>query len=385
MSKQDKKCNQLTEVQETLPVEWYLDEKHYERELETIWYNNWVYVCRADALSEPRAFRTQQIGSQNIIVLRTEEGGLNGFHNTCRHRGSILLDEEEGVLRSKNIMCPYHNWAYNQDGELIRTPSKNCPSAFDMSENSLYDVAVVDWNGFVFVNLAGKEAKPIEECIGEDANAFANWPASDLKVGHSFSKVLNCNWKVFWENYNECLHCPGVHKDLSKLVPIYRRNQMSPYDDPNWQEHVDSDDPALSGGMREGAYTWTTDGQPIGEVFPNLTDEERKTAFTYVDVHPTTFIVGHVDYMRIVRIMPVGPEKTELRSEWLFKEETLNDPEVDIAPAVEFVMQVIAEDGYVSELNQKGLRSIRHKKGSLMPEEYSVHNFHNWVREQLGE
>jgi len=103
MSKQEKKWNQLTELQETLPVEWYLDEKHYERELDTIWYNNWVYVCRSNTLSEPRAFRTQQIGTQNIIVLRTEEGGLNAFHNTCRHRGSILLDQEEGVLDAARL------------------------------------------------------------------------------------------------------------------------------------------------------------------------------------------------------------------------------------------------------------------------------------------
>ena len=385
MSKQEQQCNQLTEVKESLPVEWYLDEKHYERELEAIWYKNWVYVCRADAIAEPRAFRTQQIGTQNILVLRTEEGDLQAFHNTCRHRGSILVDEESGVMRSKNIMCPYHNWAYNQQGELIRTPSKHCPANFDQSEHSLFDVAVVDWNGFVFVNLAGKDAKPVEEYMGGDENAYANWPAAELKVGHTFKKVLKCNWKVFWENYNECLHCPGVHKDLSKLVPIYKRSQMSPYDDPNWQEHITSDDPALSGGMREGAHTWTLDGQPIGEVFPNLTEEERKRAFTYVDVHPTAFIVGHVDYMRIVRIMPIGPEETELRAEWLFQEKTLNDPNIDIAPAVDFVMQVIAEDGYVSELNQRGLRSNRFTKGSLMPEEYSVHDFQNWVRQQLGE
>ncbi|WP_019528004.1 aromatic ring-hydroxylating oxygenase subunit alpha [Dasania marina] len=378
------KYNGLTEHKETLPVEWYLDEQHYQREMAAIWYKNWVYVCRADALAQPRAFRTQQIGSQNILVLRTEESGLQAFHNTCRHRGSVLVTETEGVMRSKNIMCPYHNWTYSQQGELIRTSSKQCPASFDMAEHSLYDVAVVDWNGFVFVNLAGQDAKPIEQCIGADANAFANWPAAALKVGASYSKTMDCNWKVFWENYNECLHCPGVHKDLSKLVPIYRRNYMTACDDPNWQENLKSDDPALRGGMRAGAQTWTTDGQPIGAVFPNLSDAERTQAFTYVDVHPTAFIVGHVDYMRIVRIMPLGPEKTEIQAEWLFMEETLNDPAVDIAPAVDFVKQVMAEDAHVSELNQAGMHSIRHKKGSLMPEEYAVHDFHNWVRAQLA-
>ena len=385
MSDQALKYNGLTEVQETLPVKWYLDAEHYERELEAIWYKHWVYVCRSNAIAEPRAFRTQQVGSQNILVLRTEEGELQAFHNTCRHRGSILVDEESGIMRSKNIMCPYHNWAYNQQGELIRTPSKHCPANFDQSEHSLFDVAVVDWNGFVFVNLAGKEARPIEECIGEDARLFDNWPAADLIVGETFTKTLECNWKVFWENYNECLHCPGVHKDLVKLVPIFRRNYMAAQDDPNWEENIKSDDPALKGGLRDGAETWTSDGLPVGETFPNLTEEEIARGMTFVDVHPTAFIIAHKDYMRIVRIMPLGPEKTELRAEWLFSENTLNDPSWDISRAIDFIKDVIAEDGYVSELNQRGLRSNRYQKGTLMAEEYSVHAFHNWVRAQLGE
>ena len=83
--------------------------------------------------------------------------------------------------------------------------------------------------------------------------------------------------------------------------------------------------------------------------------------------------------------MPLGPEKTAISAEWLFSEETLDDPTADIGNAVDFVKQVMAEDMHVSEINQKGLRSIRHKSGSLMAEEYAVLNFQNWVRKQLGE
>ena len=63
---------------------------------------------------------------------------------------------------------------------------------------------------------------------------------------------MNCNWKIFWENFNECLHCPGVHKHLSQLVPIYGRGLMARHDDPEWERHADNDAPEFSGGAQEG-------------------------------------------------------------------------------------------------------------------------------------
>ena len=68
---------------------------------------------------------------------------------------------------------------------------------------------------------------------------------------------MNCNWKIFWENFNECLHCPGVHKHLSQLVPIYGRGLMARHDDPEWARHADNDAPEFSGGLRAGAETWS--------------------------------------------------------------------------------------------------------------------------------
>jgi Rieske 2Fe-2S family protein len=82
---------------------------------------------------------------------------------------------------------------------------------------------------------------------------------------------------------------------------------------------------------------------------------------------------------------PLGPEQTELTAEWLFPAETLNDPAFDLPKAVEFADLVMRQDVALCELNQKGLHSLRHRTGTLMPEEYLVHKLHNWVRSQLDE
>jgi len=44
-------------------------------------------------------------------------------------------------------------------------------------------------------------------------------------------------------NYNECLHCPGVHPRLSQLVPIYGRGLLEERDDPNWTLNAADPDP----------------------------------------------------------------------------------------------------------------------------------------------
>jgi len=373
----------LKETQETLPASFYLDAAHYERELQSIWYRNWVYVCRADALDQVRSFRTVEIGSQNILVLRDENGDLQAFHNTCRHRGSVLCTENEGRLRSKVILCPYHNWVYSLQGDLQRTPSKHCPAGFDKKNFPLYKVAIDEWNGFVFVNLAGKDAMPLEESFQQDSADLTNWPLSSLKPGHTYRKTMACNWKIFWENFNECLHCPSVHPELCKMVPIYGRAYMEPEEDPNWPVNRDSTDPKFIGGMREGAQTWTIDGQPVGKPFEGLSESERKAGYHYVVNCPSVFIAAHIDYVRIVRLLPMGTEKTELQVEWLFSEETLADKSIDIEKAASFAKLVMQQDAFVSELNQKGLHCIQHKHGVLMAEDYDVYNFQNWVREQL--
>ena len=80
------------------------------------------------------------------------------------------------------------------------------------------------WNGFVFLTLSA-DPGPLTPDPGLDA--LANWRMDALQTGHRHSRDLACNWKVFWENYNECLHCPGIHPELCDMVPIYAQGIMS--------------------------------------------------------------------------------------------------------------------------------------------------------------
>ncbi|MBM3571996.1 MAG: aromatic ring-hydroxylating dioxygenase subunit alpha, partial [Alphaproteobacteria bacterium] len=172
----------LKRLEPTLPSGFYVDPVHYERELRALWYRNWIYLCRGSVLAAPRSFRTFTIGTQSILVVRNDQGQLRAFHNTCRHRGSALCagqDGESGKLRGKYLVCPYHGWGYDLDGGLAVVPGIDIPAEFDRSQYTLYDVALAEWSGNVYVCL---EAPPhdIGAAIRPDSDTLANWPMADL-------------------------------------------------------------------------------------------------------------------------------------------------------------------------------------------------------------
>ncbi len=354
----------------SLPAHAYHDAAWAEAERRTIWSRNWVYVGRLDTLT-PGTMRRVALAGENLILLRDAKGAVSAFHNTCRHRGAELCRGEVEPLGTL-ITCPYHAWAYATDGRLISTGFATPTADFRRDDHRLSPVAVQLWNGMVFL------------CLADDPPAFApdlgtgaldNWPMADLVTGHVLEKDLACNWKIFWENYNECLHCPGIHPELSERVPVYRKGVMAAAEHPD----LDPTAPILSGT----AQTWTVSGSTCGPVFPRLSDTERRAGHFFVTLYPTAFIVAHVDYVRIVSLLPLGPEAVRLRAEWLFAADTMAAAGFDLADVTDFATMVMLQDAAACEMNQRGLRSRRFAEGRLMPQEFDVHAFQNWVRAQM--
>jgi Rieske 2Fe-2S family protein len=375
--------NGLTALTPGLTAEAYYDPRQYDLEMRRIWRRNWVYVCRSSEVATPRSFVSFELGDQRILLVRDEQGALRGFYNTCRHRGAQLCTEAHGTLRSNALVCPYHAWVYSLDGSLVRTSSKITQQGFELANYSLYPVRVNEWRGFIYVALT--DSPPEFASIWDvPVTQLDRWPLEDLAVGHVMNRTITCNWKIFWENYNECLHCPSVHPQLSNLVPIYGRGLLEERDDPQWQNHESSTDPRWKGGLRAGAKTWSLDGKVTGTAFSGLPEQDLKFGYSYMTGIPSTMIAAHADYVRVIRLLPLGPETTQMRVEYLFSKDTLADQAASVRNAVDFTNTVLAEDADVCELTQRGLRAAPHSKGVLMPEEYLLRQFHEWMGRQLA-
>ena len=376
--------NGLKKTERTLPTSFYVDPAHHQRELTSIFYRHWLYVGRAETLPEPLSYRTFEIGDQSVILVRDEDGTIRAFHNTCRHRGSRLVDPGSGKLSAKCFTCRYHAWTYGLDGRLLRVFSHRPAPDFDKADYPLYDVALENWRGFLFVNLAGAAGLPFKDTIRRNWSLLDNWPFEWMRIGHVETYRIGCNWKLFWENNSECLHCPGVHPELCDMVPIFARGLMGQRDDPNWRDNADSDDPKYRGGLGGGAVTLSLDGKAHGASFPDLSDAERKAGQNFLSILPGLMLIANVDFVRAYRIRPLDIGSCEVELSWLFPPETLADRSVDIMNNVAMSRLVLEQDIVVCELNQAGLTSLRHESGVLLPEEYLLKRFHDWVTAELG-
>ena len=364
----------LTHCPPTLPSEAYLDASWYARELRGIWAREWVYVGRLADLAAGTMRRVSVVG-ENLILCRDAAGTVTAFHNTCRHRGAELCAKAEQPM-GRLITCPYHAWSYATDGHLVSTAHATPTEDFRKADHGLFAVQVRLWHGFVYLCLADD---PPEFLPDPGLATLDNWPLDSLVTGHRLDSVLACNWKIFWENYNECLHCPGIHPELSDMVPIYRKGIMSAQEAADWVPGADTG-PVL----KDGAQTWTMNGQPCGPEFPGLTDQERASGHSFVTLYPSMFVVAHVDYARVVSLTPLGPEQTRLTAEWLFPAETLAQPGFDLAAVTDFATTVLLQDAAACEMNQRGLRSQRYRSGRLMPQEFDIHRFHTWVLDRIA-
>jgi Rieske 2Fe-2S family protein len=368
----------LQRCEPTLPASWYYDAAHHRRELESIWYRGWLCVGRVEEYAEAGAWRVHRIGDQATLVTRAGDGRLYAFHNTCRHRGAELCSEPAGRFRQQRIVCPYHAWTYALSGELLATPHRLPSDDFDAGRYGLYRVPLASAAGFVFANLEAPDAHP-EDAPALRLRELEHWPLEHLTIVHRESHVLACNWKVFWENYSECYHCPRIHPELCGLVPMYGRAVVSPADDPAPPSGAtDGASPLAS-----GAVTWTLDGTTSLPPFPDLDESERRAGMTFLTLLPGMFVVAHVDYVRTVRVRPLGPEQTELIVDWLVSPAARAGPEFDLEKLLALGRLVVAQDGRVCEINQRGLRSRAHAAGVLVPQEHGVHELHRWVRARL--
>ena len=191
----------------TLPPACYTDGGVLAAETSGLLRRSWLGVARADEWREPGDYATFELAGAPVIVLRDEEGGLRAFANTCRHRGTRLL---EGSGTAARIRCPFHGWTYGLDGGLRGAPRMGATRGFRHDEMGLVEFRAEERGGFAFVALSD-EAPGIDEWLGAFDTLHAPWRLDELVTTRRRELEVDCNWKLFLEVFNESYHLEYVH------------------------------------------------------------------------------------------------------------------------------------------------------------------------------
>jgi Rieske 2Fe-2S family protein len=363
----------LKRLEQGLPAAWYYDAAHYDRELAAFWYGKWIAAARAEEIEAAGDWRVVRVGTQSIILLRDAGGAMRAFHNTCRHRGSVLCTEEQGRFERQRIVCPYHSWVYDLQGRLIATPNRMETPDFRAEDFPLFEVAVDTWGGFVFIHFGGAKAPPLRETLGEREHRFDRYGLPDLRIGKRIVMDVRANWKLLAENFSECFHCPPVHPELCRVVTAYR-------DAGAW-------------GLREGgeskpeykagAATLTLDGTARIPPFRGLTQADRRTLYIPDMFPPNLFLNVHPDYVNAHLMFPTGPESVRMVYDWLFDPQHLPLSDEDLDHYVALWDVTNRQDARNCEWQQQGIHSREFKQGHYVPQEFDCHRFAQWVRAGL--
>ena len=110
-----------TELAENLPRAAYTDPDFFRLEIERVFGRSWTYVGAAGEMPNAGDAIPLTLGDMPIVLVRQRDMTIKAFHNVCRHRGPILV--RQPVQAQSALICPYHAWAYDLDGELKRTPA----------------------------------------------------------------------------------------------------------------------------------------------------------------------------------------------------------------------------------------------------------------------
>ena len=136
----------------TLPSRYFFDKEIFDREIDTIIYPSWHFVCHKSEIPNIGDFVKFDIVKESVLVIRAEDETVNAMHNVCKHRGTQLIQDRRGNIKNM-ITCPYHAWSYHLNGNLRHAPRCENMKEFSKDDWGLSKVQIEEFAGFYFINF----------------------------------------------------------------------------------------------------------------------------------------------------------------------------------------------------------------------------------------
>jgi len=341
----------------TLPARWYVDPAFLELEKEKIFWRTWQPVGFTYQVSNAGDFIACDIAGEPIVMVRDATGTLHALSNVCRHRASTIASAHGNCAA---LRCPYHGWTYNLDGKLLGQPEFEGVQDWDRSTVTLPAYRVETWEPFLFVNLDAN-AVPLTDVLGDIPRKVSELGCDLTKLRYYGRRdyVIDCNWKVYIDNYLEGYHVPAAHPGLFRELD-YKQYRVDTY--PYYSSHYAPLRPASAEERRYGSsgsgtvalYYW---------IFPNF----------MLNIYP--------DNISSNIIIPLSHDRTLTIFEWFFHADA--GPQIP-AKTIAFSDAIQQEDIRICEAVQCGLQSRTYKHGRLsVKRENGVHHFHLLVHKSL--
>jgi choline monooxygenase len=344
----------------TIPASWYVDPRVLDLERRTVFSRGWQLAGRVDQLQRAGQYVTCDTpAGEPIVLVRGTDNVLRGFFNVCRHHAAAVVTAPEGA--AAHLRCPYHGWTYSLEGTLKGTPDFAGVCDFDRSSSGLLPVDVDVWEKWAFVRI-DRDGPSLQEFLGRDLTT--RFRAHDLAALHWMERrhyTVECNWKVFVDNYLDGgYHVPYLHKGLDSVL------DYSTYTIENGERSCLQSSPIVADGADPGTGAVRT-----GE-----------RAFYYW-IHPNFMINLYDGAMDTNLAIPRGPDRTEVIFDFYFADVSDAARGHNLA-SIGVSEQIQLEDVSICASVQRGLHSRAYQTGRLsVRREAGEHLFHRLLYDDL--
>jgi choline monooxygenase len=322
---------------------WYRDPAVHEAERSAVWAREWLVFAPAVRLEAPGRYVADTIAGWPLVVVVTPDGALRGFHNVCAHRAGPIVWPGHGS--SPNLICRYHGWAYDWEGNLRSARDFGEAPGFDPSSYRLPRIRAERWRNLVWVTMA-EDAPALGEALGGFTDECVGFPLEAFELTHESERVLECNWKTYVDNYLEGYHIPLLHPELNREIDV-RRYRVDVFEEDGYCLHTA---PARDGALNSGRWLFR---------YPNLA------------------LNVYADGMNVERILPDGPDRTRVIYQYFFAEP--DDPGNEETVKISGV--TLDQDQAICEAVQRNLDSGVYDSGPLSPKhEGALGWFHDRIR-----
>ena len=396
----------ISNQKENFPLDqqFYTDPSIYDIDLETFFYNQWIFVGHESQIKNNGDYFLFEIGNESIIIIRDKNSNINCFYNVCRHRGSHICIEKEG--KTKKLVCPYHAWAYDLEGNLIS--ARMMDERFIKKDWNLNKCSSKVYEGLIFINLSENP---------DDFNKFIN-PVKDFIELHGLNKSkiafkktypTSGNWKLTLDNFHECYHCLPAHPEYCQ---VHSKEYIQAYGAGNntgpesiefsnqlkeWNKKTENlgyltgefSDEGFSNFFRSAERTpfdgdrlsETKDGKPGSILMGKF--KEFDGGYTTVGTSPFNSIIMSNDFATTFTFIPRGPMETDVEIMWLVHEDAIEGKDYDLNNLIWMWDQTTIADKKIIENNQKGVMSKKYIPGPLSEMELGLKKLKKWYLTHL--
>lgn len=355
-----------------LPGDLYTSPTLFAEEMSVIFGRQWLYAGHVSEIPDAGDYLTVASGDESCIVVRDADGTIHGLLNVCRHRGARLV--ECGTGSSRRFTCPYHQWSYSHDGSLAGAP--RMPDSFDKSQWPLKKVHTSVWQGLIFVNFSpDDEVELLPELMKDATELMAPFQVEHARIAHTEVYEVDANWKLVWENAQECYHCNANHPEFIRTFDVREMSQPTAGEAPLWYSE-DRRSQSARFPLKPGAVSLTMSGEPasakpMGEFAQGL---EPYTAAAHLK--PGFAFVFSADYGITFVDTPVSPDRTHVKVQWLVHRDAVEGVDYEVDNLIRVWDQTNRQDWELCRSVQEGVKSQAFEPGPLSLDETSVAGFY---------